>query len=157
MVMAPQIITVGNPGQRLFWVNTDKFKFSSLTVMIKIPYDVSDVVYDNLLLSVLQRGTKKHSTVSEINKYLDSLYSMNVSMRRYSLSTNKFLGMSCEFLDGNLCFDDIDLEDRAIDFFMESMFSPLLDENGYFLADYVETEKSNIVNALKAQKNSSRS
>lgn len=155
-VMIPDIYQFGAGSHKLFAINTDKFKFSSLTMLFRVSSEVNDVAYNNLLLSVLQRGTKKHRTVGEINKYLDGLYSMTVSARRYSISENHFLGLTCEMLESRFVYDGIDLEKKAIEFAEEFIYEPLTDEDGLFRGDYVESEKVNIINSLKAQKNNAK-
>lgn len=151
--MVPEIYRFGGGAHRLFAIDTDKFKFSSLTVLFKVPSELNDVAYNNLLLSVLMRGTAKHRTVGQINRYLDGLYSMTVSARRYSLSEEHFLGLTCEMLEKRFVFDGVGLEEKAVEFAEEFIYEPLTDEDGNLRSDYVEGEKINLVNSLKAQKN----
>lgn len=156
-VMIPDIYRFGGGAHKLFVIETDKFKFSSLTMLFRVPSELNDVAYNNLLLSVLLRGTTEHPTVGDINRYLDGLYSMTVSARRYSLSEDHFLGLTCEMLEKRFVYDGVDLGKKAVEFAEELIYEPLTDKNGALRGDYVESEKNNIINSLKAQRNNAKS
>ena len=156
--MLPIVTEVQGGIHRLFYIKTDKFKYSSITVFLCVPEKFRNVAYETLLLAVLQRGTKKHNNLCLINRYLDNLYSMEVSTRRYSVSDNCFIGVTCEFLDKKYVPEHHALESEALDFSFELLFEPLFDDvTGCFLEKYVENEKISIINSLNAQKNSTRS
>lgn len=141
---------------RMFIIETNKFKFSSLSVLACLDGIKTDVAYESMLLGVLSRGTDKHRTLSELNRHLDTLYSMTLGTRRHRFCSNHFLSAGIEYLDKRYTYDNAELEEAGVGVIKELLFEPLLDGNGLFLEAYVESEKQNLINALNSRKNNPR-
>lgn len=140
----------------MFVMKSDKFKFSSLSMHIFLDRIDTNMAFESMLLGVLTRGTDKHRTLSDLNSYLDTLYSMTLGTRRHSFAGNRFLSASIEYLDKKYTYDGTELESPGVEIIKELLFDPLLDQDGLFLDAYVESEKQNLINAFNSRKNNTK-
>ncbi len=153
--MIPKKITLSD-SLSLNYINTDKFKTEYLTVSFVMPIEKENSPLNSLVMSVLKRGTKKYVTQGEINKRLDDLYAVNLSIKNLRRGDNQLLGITAELLDNHYVLDDTDILDGTFEIISQMMFDPLLDENQLFVSQYVESEKQNTCDSIKSLVNNTR-
>ena len=151
--MQPIIREIG--GARLFCIPTDKFKSEYFSLRFTLPLCEETVQHTTLLTSVLGRGTSAHPTKLAINRYLDELYSTSISARNQRIGDMQRIGFSADLL-GSRYVGGKGILPAVIDAVAELFYRPYL-EDGFFCTEYVESEKNNLRDAIRATINNPRS
>ncbi len=151
--MHPQEHKIGEAGL-LQVIRTEKFKSGLLSVSTVLPITGRGAVLAPLLLSVLRRGTKKYPTLAAINRRLEYLWGTGFSIRSFTRGNCLVLGFAADLLDpAYLPPADEDLTDAVVELICEMLFSPLTDADGLLSARYVESEKQQQCDYIRAKKN----
>lgn len=138
------------PGIRLTAVRSEKFKSSEFSVSLISALDADTVNANALIPRVLLRGSKFHKNLTEINRYSDELFGLNVSAINRKYGENHSIGFGASFPDAKY------LPEGYIGKILEFLFELLLHPNtrgGLLLPEYVESEKAKHIDALKSIKN----
>lgn len=135
---------------------TEKFKAGMLSVSAVLPIRRDSVWKTTLLLSVLRRGTEKYPTLGDINRRLDYLYGTELSIRNFYRGDSQIIGFSADILSSACLPEGEDLTKGVLDLMRQILFYPLLDENGELNARYVESEKKQQCDNIRALKNNPR-
>lgn len=136
---------------------TEKFKSCLLTLSSARPIREKSSWMLALLLAVLRRGTERYPSLAEINRRLDSLYGTEITIRNFYRGDLQTVGFAAELLDeAYLPADAGSLMEDVLELLVQILFHPLLDENGYLLSRYVESEKQNHCDLIRARKNQPR-
>ena len=151
--MKPIILTVGS-ASKLFAIRTDRFKCELLSMQFYRPTAANTVQLNALLPAVLRRGTARYPSKQAISRYLDELYSTTISMRNRRLGDMQNIGFSADFLGARYVGGE-DLLSEVISMLREMLYTPLL-EGGLLRADFVESEKVNLQDAIRASINDPR-
>lgn len=155
--MIPRICAVSDQ-MTLRVCQTEKFKAEMLSLSVLLPIERSSTYMTSLLLAVLRRGTEKYPTLADINRRLDYLYGTELSIRNFYRGDSQVIGFSAELLnDAYLPKQDESLLCGVLDVMTQILFHPLLDENGCLLEKYVESEKQQQCDRIRARKNHPRS
>ena len=108
----------------------------------------------SLLLSVLRRGCEGYPSLAKLNRRLDYLYGTDLSLRSFARGDRLITGLALDLLDpAYLPNKEEDLLDQALEVVDQLLFHPLLDEKGLLLASYVEAEKKNLCDRIRARRN----
>lgn len=135
---------------------TDQFKTGMLSVSAVLPIKRERVWMTSLLLSVLRRGTVRYPTLADINGRLDYLYGTELSIRNFYRGDSQIIGFSADILNRTFLPNGEDLMGGVLEVMREILFSPLLDEEGLLLSRYVESEKKQQCDNIRALKNNPR-
>lgn len=134
-------------GVDLHIINAPKFKTNLLSVYFNIPLKRETVTKAALLPAVLKRGCTEYPTLKDMSRHLDDLYSTNVRSGIRSKGDGEVLYFSAEYISDK--YTDEKLTVKVTDFLKSLIFSPLT-ENGGFNAEYTESEKINLKNAIQS-------
>ena len=136
-------------------LRTDKFKNDILVVNFLMPKTEKNIAVGNLLSKMFLRGTEKHSTNLGINRVLAGLYDASVSVAHIALPDAMCFRLSCNFVDDRFIPDGdrTSVLSGVISMIKEMLEFPLTDENGNWKEEYIKSEKSNLLDELRAQKN----
>lgn len=145
-----------SPSLALSAVQTDTFKTEMLSVSIVTPTHARRSPASLLALSILKRGCEGFATQGEINLRLDELYATSLSLKTQRLGNANILGFVAEMLCEAYTDGKTDVFGGTLALISQMLFHPLADENGRFLAAYVESEKNNQCDAIEAQINHPR-
>lgn len=139
------------PGVNLTAVYTDKSKFKTetLTAAYVIPLKEETAASASLLPSVLRRGTAKYPDMLSLMKKLDYLYAASMSPLGGKVGESQTLGFRTEFLREDLVPQETDLFGETVSLMSELLYSPALSD-GAFVPEYVESEKKNLLDSVKA-------
>ena len=136
-------------------IKTDRFKMSRLSFNFILPADKERSPLTKLMLAVLMRGSKKYPSVVEINKGLDEFYGATVTWRANSVGGRHVFRISCEMLNNKyrLLGDDRNILEGVAGIVLNILTAPLLDENGLFTSQNIESEKKIAIDAIMAKIN----
>ncbi len=147
-------INIAN-GINLTIINTDKFKSCVMSVMLALPLKEETASYAALLPRVLKNGTKSYPAMLSLNRHLENLYACSLSGRTSNNSDNQILAFRAAFLRDDLIPEELNLTKEVCSLLSEYIFQPHF-ENGLFKKEYVESEKVNLCDAIRAEINDKR-
>lgn len=139
-------------GVTLRYLETDKFKTGFMSVNFIAPLSDKTVATNALIPQILLRGSKKYPTMAELNKALDYLYASFISTRNMKRGEKQIFGLYANILDSSYAIDGEDLPDMAAEILEDLLLNPVTEGDGFNEA-YTESEKSNLIDAIKAKIN----
>ena len=137
-------------GVTLHTIKTNKFKTDLTAVFITVPLTRKNVTVDCLLPAILRRGSQNLKTQQEINKTLENMYGATFDCGIEKTGDNHVIKFYIESINGNFLPHHEENIVPAIYTLLEIIFNPLLD-NGEFKVEYVESEKKNIEQLIRAK------
>lgn len=137
------------PGVNLTVIYSDKFKTDRLTATFAVPLKKETAHLAALLPSVLRRGTVSLPNMLEIGRRLDYLYGTILGTVLQRKGENQIFGFRAIFLRDSLVPNGEGLFKGVLSMLAEMLYRPAL-ENGCFISEYVESEKKNRVDAIRA-------
>ncbi len=143
------------PGVRLHCFRTDRFKQESLSVQLVTPMCREAAALNALLPAVLLRGSVHYPDMRQITLHLDDLYGAGVTALGRRVGDYQITGLGCSFLSDRFALSGDGILAPMTAFLRELLLEPAL-ENGVFRADYVESEKKNLLAVIEAQRNDKR-
>ncbi len=132
-------------GVDLRMIESPKFKTNTLSIFFHIPLKRETVTKAALLPSVLKRGTEKYPEFKILTRHLADLYSASCGGGIRQKGDGEVLYFTIEYVADAYIGES--LTARAAEFLRELVFRPLLKDGG-FLPEYVESEKTNLRNAI---------
>lgn len=144
-------INIGD-GINISFIESDKFKTNHIGLNLVGDLNQATASKNALLTKVLKRGSKNYPTMAELNKALDFLYSAGIGAGIYKVGEAQVVRLSANMLDNKYALDDCDILSRTLDIFGDILTNPLI-ENGGFKPEYVDSEKTNLINDIEAQIN----
>ncbi|MBQ8696374.1 MAG: insulinase family protein [Clostridia bacterium] len=142
-------------GLTLHFIENDKFKSNYFSLQFSAPITREEASLSSLLPKVLMRGCADHPTMTDISYRLDDLYAADVYGRVYGRGETQFFGISASMLKDRFATDGTAIEDGVLDMIEALLLRPLL-VDGAFRAEYVESEKAQLLQKISAQKNNKR-
>lgn len=144
------------PGVRLTAVHTDKFKTCMLSATLLSPLDQETAALNALLPFVLRRGTRTHPDMEHLSAALDELYGGAIEPMVRKRGENQGVGFAASFLDDAYAPGDTRLLESAAALLGEILLRPATEDGG-FRPEYVDSERANLVDRIRAQVNDKRS
>lgn len=143
------------PGITLRCCRDTRFKQGCLTLQLVRPMAAEESAMNALIPAVLLRGTRRHPDLRSITQRLDALYgaALGPMVRRVGDYLNT--GISLSFMDDRFALPG----DRVLEPMLDFLREVLLDypvENQGFRADFVESEKINLISTIEAERNDKR-
>lgn len=132
-------------GVDLHIISAPKFKTNLLSVYFNIPLKRETVTYAALLPSVLKRGSVDYSTMKDMSRRLDDLYSASVSAGVRMKGDGEVLYFTAEYISDRFIGEN--LTSKIAEFLHSFIFSPLTEDGG-FNKEYTKSEKINLRNAI---------
>ncbi len=139
-------------GIHLNTVYSDKFKTDFLSINFIIPLKKQTAALCSLLPLVLKRGCNKYPGLAILNEKLAFLYAATCSASSGKIGEMQVLSISSNFLTKRFIPGDTSLLDEITSLLNEIIGNPLLENNG-FCKSFVESEKLNLKDEIKAQIN----
>ncbi len=143
------------PGVRLTAVHTTKFKSCMLGLRLLTPLAEQTASLHALIPQVLRRGTARHPDLESLSAALDDLYGGTVEPMVRKKGETQCLGFVGSFLDDAYTPAGEPILERAAALMGDLLLRPAL-ENETFRAEYVDGERENLLNAIRAQVNDKR-
>lgn len=142
------------PGVRLTAIQTSKFKSGYWGVYFLAPMG-PEAAANALVSRVLRRGTRRHPGVRHLSEALDELYGGAIEAAVRKKGEVQCTGFAASFLDDALAPGGEDLIAAAAGLLGELLLDPAL-ENGVFRSDWLEGERTNLVDQIRGEINDKR-
>ncbi|MBE6554843.1 MAG: insulinase family protein [Ruminococcaceae bacterium] len=154
--MKPIIYPIGQHAS-LIYIKSDRFKSELLSVSFAVPLFENTAQKNAMVMALSRRGTASFPTQALINEKLDLMYSTSISASARRLGDMHALGFSADFLGARYVAEKGGLLPDVVRMYRELLRAPLLDEHGHYTAAFVESEKQNLRDAIRAEINNPRS
>lgn len=137
-------------------LHTTKFKSSYMSVQFLVPLDGETASQNALVPMVLRRGTKRYPDMEALSAALDELYGGAIEPAIRKKGSIQCVGFAASFLDDAYTPDGSVLLEQSAELLSELLLHPTTNQAGHFLPEYVEGERTNLVNRIRAQINDKR-
>lgn len=144
------------PGVHLTAVHTNKFKTCMLSVTLLTPMEAETASANALIPAVLRRGTERYPDMESLSAALDELYGGSIEPAVRKKGETQCIGFYGSFLDDAYTPGDTKILESAAALMGDLLLRPV-QEGGGFRAAYVESERANLVDRIRAQMNEKRS
>ncbi|MDF2685691.1 MAG: putative Zn-dependent peptidase, partial [Clostridia bacterium] len=138
---------------RLF--NTDKFTRNVISVSFLTPLK-ENAAKNALLAGVMKLASEKYKTLNDVNKFLENNYGATYIANVGKKGESQLIRFSVSFIADCYALEKENISSNMMDFLYEMIRMPLITD-GAFKSEYVNTEKLNLINNIKARKNNKRS
>ena len=108
-----------------------------------------------LLPAVLSRGTVRHPDMESLSAAMDTLYGATVDSVVRKKGERQCIGFAADFIDDAFTPHGERLLEPVAELMGEMLLEPLT-RNGSFLAEYVDSEKANLIDAIRSLRNDKR-
>ena len=153
--MSLERINIGE-GINISFVESDRFKKNLVCADIITRLEDDPKASKNALLAkVLMRGSKNYPTMADISRRLNQLYAAMIGCFAVKVGEAQILSFSADMLADKYALDDTNITDETLDVFFDILINPLLEEGeeAGFVGEYVKSEKTNLIDEIKAQIN----
>lgn len=150
--MLPMTELTLSPGVTLRVVQTKKFKTSLLAVTFVEPLTAEHAALHALLPKVLHRGTQAHPDMQALSAALDELYGGSIQPILRKKGEVQCIGFWGSFLDEAFLPAGTSILEEATALLGELVLAPA-GERGTFVPAYVDSEKKNLIDQIRAQLN----
>ncbi|MFK2825054.1 pitrilysin family protein [Bacillus sp. B190/17] len=136
-------------GYNLHIVQTDKYKTNTIVWRMKAPLEKETVTKRALLPYVLQSGTEKYPTSTDLRSYLDELYGASFYVDLAKKGNFHIMTFSMEVANEKFLKGGEPLLEKALQCLNEILQKPNA-ENGEFNQDIVQDEKRNLKQRIES-------
>lgn len=143
------------PGIVLHCCTDTRFKQSCFSVQFVRPMCHEEAAVNNLIPAILLRGCKRYPDLRAITLHLDDLYGGAVGPACRRVGDYQTTGLACGMMEDRFALEGDAILQPMMDFIRQLLLEPLT-ENGGFDADITESEKHNLISAIKAMRNDKR-
>ena len=113
----------------IHYIKSDRFKVISIVLFLTKEFDKNDIKYGGLLCSNMLYTTKKYNTKNKIAIAGEELYGCKVSGSFSMTGKLESYAFALDFL--NPKYTEPEYLDKSLDYFMEVLFNPNVDKNGF--------------------------
>lgn len=140
------------PGVFLTHLSAQKFKTGLLSAHLVTPLRKETASLNALLPAVLRRGTAKYPDMESLSAALDTLYGAQIDYTVRKKGERQCVGFVSSFIDDRYAPGGEQLLEPVAELLGELFLTPAL-ENGVFVPAYVEGEKQNLIDGIRAIRN----
>ena len=144
------------PGVMLRCMQDLRFKQGALSVQFLRRMDRQEAAQNALLPAVLLRGCRDYPDLRCITQKLDDLYGASVGTLVRRIGDYQTTGVYCGFMEDRFAFDGDAILAPMVDFMGQLLLQPILEDGG-FDAEFVESEKRNLIAAIESELSDKRS
>lgn len=143
------------PGVRFHCFPDHRFKQGSLSIQLVRPMCREEAAKNALLSAVLLRGCREYPDMRSVIRRLDDLYGASAGTMVRRVGDYQTTGFYCGFIDDRFALEGDSVAEPMLSFATSLLLDPVL-EDGAFRADYVESEKKNLIATIEAELNDKR-
>lgn len=140
------------PGVWLTAINTDKFKTSCMSINLLTQLERDTASMNAVIPFVLRRGTSIHPDMESIAEELDEMYGACVEPVVRRIGEIQCIGFYASFADDKFIPDGTSVAEKLAFLLGEILLSPNT-KGGLFLPQYVESEKSKLLELIRSKIN----
>lgn len=134
-----------------------KFKTSLLSAQFVVPLRWETASANALTASILRRGTVSFPDMGALSARLDELYGARIDVTIRKKGEAQCVGFVASLIDDCFAPGGERLLEPAADLLGELICSPAAGRDGRFREDYFESEKTNLIDAIRSILNDKRS
>ena len=142
-------------GVYLTYLPARKFKTSLLSAQFAVPIRQETASAYALLPAVLRRGTVTYPDMGSLSARLDRLYGTRIDYTVRKKGENQCVGFVASFIDDSFAPGGEKLLEPVADLLGELICDPAT-ERGRFVPAYFESEKTNLIDAIRSLINDKR-
>lgn len=139
----------------LTYLPAKKFKTCLLSAHFVTPLRQETASYNALLPAVLRRGTMRCPDMESLSAAMDTLYGASIDYTVRKKGERQCVGFVANCIDDAYAPGGEKLLEGVAELLGELILDPVT-RNGRFLAEYVESEKQNLIDAIRGLKNDKR-
>jgi len=143
-----QTVNIKN-GVNIHFIEGDRFKTSLLTFNFTRPLKNPDASYNALIPAVLRRGCNRYPKTAYLNTYLDDLYGANASYAVKKKGANQIISIRFSTICDSIV-PDLKPFSKLCALAKQMIFNPYLPNDEYFESEYVEREKTNLIQFIQS-------
>lgn len=143
------------PGIRFHCFPDHRFKQGAFSIQLVRPMCREEAAKNALLSAVLLRGCREYPDMRSVIRRLDDLYGASAGTMVRRVGDYQTTGFCCGFIDDRFALEGDRVTEPMLDFAAALLLDPVL-EDGAFPADYVESEKKNLIATIEAELNDKR-
>lgn len=143
------------PGVTLRCIPDGRFKHGCFSIQLVRPMCREEAAMNALLPAVLLRGSRSCPDLRAITLRLDEHYGASVGAISRRVGDYQTTGLYCSLLEDRFAMAGDAILAPMAAFLKELLLEPAL-ENGAFRADFVESEKKNLISTIESQRNDKR-
>lgn len=132
-----------------------KFKTSLLSAQFLIPIAAETAAAQALLPAVLRRGTERYPDMGALSAQLDRLYGAEISYTVRKKGESQCVGFVASLIDDAFTPDGEKLLEPVAELLGQLICNPVT-KSGRFLPEYVDSERTNLVDAIRSILNDKR-
>ena len=136
-------------GVDLHFIEGDRFKTSLLTFNFTQPLKNPDASYNALIPAILRRGCNRYPKTTYLNTYLDDLYGANASYAVKKKGANQVVSMRFSTICDAIA-PDLKPFAKLCALAKQMIFNPYLPNDEFFDEEYVEREKTNLIQFIES-------
>lgn len=142
-------------GEQIFLhhLPADTFKSAHLQLHFVVPIDNERAASHRALIpAVLRRGCERYPTQTHLSRHLEDLYSADFNTSISRRGDMQIITFDMGMLQQDYIPEGLDILPSLCETLKSILFHPLCDKKtGVFLEEYVESEKKNAIDAIRAQ------
>ena len=142
-------------GMYLTYLPARKFKTSLLSAQFVTPLRQETAAAYAVLPAILRRGTVRDPDLGALAARLDRLYGASVDYTVRKQGENQCVGFVASFIDDSFLPDGEQLLEPVAELVGELLCDPVT-ERGRFVSSYFDSERTNLVDAIRSQMNDKR-
>lgn len=139
----------------LTYLPATKFKTGCLSAQLVTPLRRETAAWNALLPPVLSRGTVRYPDMESLSAAMDRLYGMNLSTTIRKRGERQCVGFVTTVIDDRYAPGGEPLLEPAAQLLGELFLDPVT-RGGRFLPEYVESEKTNLIDSIRSIRNDKR-
>ena len=132
-----------------------KFKAGCLSAQFITALDRDRSSYNALLPSVLNRGTMRYPDMESLSAAMDTLYGTTVTATVRKNGERQCVGFVASCIDDRFALGGEKLLERMAELVGELFLDPVT-RGGRYLKEYVDSEKVNLIDSIRAIRNDKR-
>ncbi|BAL00001.1 peptidase M16B family protein [Oscillibacter valericigenes Sjm18-20] len=137
------------------YLPAQKFKTSLLSAQFMTPIAAETAAAQALLPAVLRRGTVRYPDMGALSAGLDRLYGAEIDYTVRKKGESQCVGFVASLIDDAFTPDGEKLLEPVAELLGQIICDPVT-KNGRFLTEYVESERTNLVDAIRSILNDKR-
>lgn len=140
------------PRVHLNVMSLNKFKTNYISIELRLPLRKETAAHYALIPKVLDRGCARYPDLMSLSRRTEELYGTGISAYSYKSGEGQHIALSAYPLSNDYAIDGMDILGETVDLMGQMLLDPVM-ENGVFLEEYVENEKHNLIDAIRAEIN----
>lgn len=132
-----------------------KFKTGCLSAQFVTALDRDSASYNALLPSVLNRGTMRYPDMESLSAAMDALYGTTITPTVRKNGERQCVGFVAGSIDDRFALGGEKLLEPMAELVGELFLDPVT-QGGHYLKEYVDSEKANLVDSIRAIRNDKR-